>query len=57
MQAIAKMSSQGQVTIPREIREVLGLKPGDYIALDIIGRQLVAVEMIEKGNANSVPCQ
>ena len=42
MQAIAKMSSQGQVTIPQEIREVLGLEKGDYIALDIIGRQVVA---------------
>lgn len=31
----SKLSSKGQVTIPREIRETVGLKPGDTIAYDI----------------------
>ena len=29
---LAKVTAKGQVTIPREVREVLGIKPGDYVA-------------------------
>jgi antitoxin PrlF len=34
MQA-SKLSSKGQVTIPRRVRERLGAKPGDLIAYEI----------------------
>ena len=33
MQA-SKLSSKGQITIPREIREKLGIKPGDLVAYE-----------------------
>lgn len=31
----SRLSSKGQVTIPKEIREAVGLQPGDTIAYDI----------------------
>ena len=30
---IARLTSKGQVTLPREILDALGVKPGDYITL------------------------
>jgi antitoxin PrlF len=30
--AFARMSTRGRVTIPKELREELGLKPGDRVA-------------------------
>lgn len=35
MQAIAKITSKGQTTIPREIREALHVSPGDLISWDL----------------------
>lgn len=29
--SVSRMTSQGQVTIPRELREQLGLEPGDEV--------------------------
>ena len=31
--AVARLTRKGQVTIPRKLREELGLKPGDYLVL------------------------
>ncbi len=30
---LAKVTRKGQMTIPRELREALGIQPGDYVAL------------------------
>lgn len=30
---IARLTSKGQFTLPRRLREALGVKPGDYLAL------------------------
>ena len=35
------MSSQGQVTIPKAIREELGLEPGDEVEFDKVGDHVV----------------
>jgi antitoxin PrlF len=35
--AIATMTSKGQLTVPKEIRELLGLKPGDKVELSTNG--------------------
>jgi len=32
---LSRLSVKGQVTIPKEIREVLGLKAGDMIAYEV----------------------
>ena len=30
---LARLTSKGQFTLPRRLREALGVKPGDYVAL------------------------
>jgi AbrB family looped-hinge helix DNA binding protein len=32
---VSKLSVKGQVTIPKEVREKLGVKPGDWIAYEL----------------------
>ncbi|MGA9099648.1 MAG: AbrB/MazE/SpoVT family DNA-binding domain-containing protein [Methanotrichaceae archaeon] len=36
MQATVRMIRNGQVSIPIEIREALGLEPGDLVLIDVI---------------------
>lgn len=36
---LSKLSSKGQVTIPKEIREALGISPGDHVAYEIKGHE------------------
>ena len=36
MQA-SKLSSKGQVTVPRKVREILKARPGDILVYDIAG--------------------
>ena len=31
----SKLSIKGQITIPKEVREKLGVKPGDWIAYEL----------------------
>ena len=39
--AVATMTSKGQLTVPKEIRELLGLKPGDKVDLLPSGERTV----------------
>jgi AbrB family looped-hinge helix DNA binding protein len=43
---VATLSSKNQIVIPREIREVLQLKPGDKLTVHIYEKMLV----LEKSN-------
>jgi antitoxin PrlF len=43
MSAPTTMSSKGQVTIPREVRERLGLQAGDKIAWSLLSNGTVVV--------------
>ncbi|MFT4049524.1 MAG: AbrB/MazE/SpoVT family DNA-binding domain-containing protein [Solirubrobacterales bacterium] len=35
MDAVAKVTSKGQITIPIQVREALGLKPGDSVVFRV----------------------
>jgi bifunctional DNA-binding transcriptional regulator/antitoxin component of YhaV-PrlF toxin-antitoxin module len=37
-QYTAKISSQGQITLPRAARELLGVAAGHFIAIKVVGR-------------------
>ena len=32
---VGRLSSKGQVTIPKKIREILGLQPGDMVSCEV----------------------
>ena len=42
--AAATLTSQGQLTLPKAIRDLLGLKPGDRVAFRVQEDQTVVVE-------------
>lgn len=35
------MSSKGQIVIPKDVRDALGLKAGEKLVLERVGRQLI----------------
>ena len=41
MQKIVKVTRKGQTTIPAEIREKLGIKEGDELAVEAINQQVI----------------
>ena len=41
MIAATKMSTKGQIVIPKRLREKLGLQPGDPLAMAVDGERLV----------------
>lgn len=43
MRVTAKMTSRGRVTVPREVRERLGLKQGDGLVFEIEGTTITLV--------------
>jgi antitoxin PrlF len=43
MTAVAKITSKGQTTVPREIREALGVGPGDFISWEVAEDGVVRV--------------
>jgi len=46
--AEAKLSSKNQIVIPREVREQLGLKPGDKIVLALHGDTAIMIRKPKK---------
>ncbi|MBW2369905.1 MAG: AbrB/MazE/SpoVT family DNA-binding domain-containing protein [Deltaproteobacteria bacterium] len=41
MQTVSKITSKGQVTIPKKIRDSLKVAPGDYVQFVIVGDTIV----------------
>ena len=41
MLSATKMSTKGQIVIPKRLREALGLQPGDPLAMAVDGDRLV----------------
>ena len=38
---IASITSKGQITLPKSVRQLLGVESGDKIAFDVLGTQIV----------------
>jgi AbrB family looped-hinge helix DNA binding protein len=53
MQATVKMALAGQVVIPIEVREALGLQGGDLVVIDVINK-VEKVGLKEQGNAEAL---
>jgi antitoxin PrlF len=40
MQKRARITSKGQITVPREVRRILGVRPGDHLLFESDGKGL-----------------
>ena len=40
MQKVSKLSAKGQITIPAELRKVIGIEPGDIVAYELEGESV-----------------
>jgi antitoxin PrlF len=48
------LTSKGQVTIPKEVRDILGLKMGDRLMFKIEGDGKLVVQRVEKGSLDEL---
>jgi AbrB family looped-hinge helix DNA binding protein len=48
--SIAKVLARGQITLPREVRRLAGIKPGDAIDIQVIGPGQVRFSLLPKLN-------
>ncbi|MDA8290012.1 MAG: AbrB/MazE/SpoVT family DNA-binding domain-containing protein [Actinomycetota bacterium] len=58
MEAAARMSTKGQVTIPRAVREALGLHEGDAVVFRLEGSRAVLArtpDLLELAGSVTVP--
>ena len=58
MDAVARVSSKGQITIPRAVREALGIRQGDAVLFRVDGEQVVfsrIPDLIESAGMFEVP--
>jgi AbrB family looped-hinge helix DNA binding protein len=40
MQKQAKITSKGQITVPRDVRRALGVQAGDHLVFESIGQEV-----------------
>ena len=58
MEASARVSSKGQLTIPRDVREALGVKQGDTVLFRVDGGRATIArtpDLLELAGSVSVP--
>lgn len=58
MEAVAKMSSKGQLTVPKAVREALGIGEGDDVVFRVEGDRAVlakTVDFLELAGSVQVP--
>ena len=47
----SKLSSKGQVTIPKKVRETLGLEPGNFVTYEFLDDDAVILRRVEPYDA------
>ena len=47
----SKLSSKGQVTIPKGVRDSLSLEPGDFVTYEILDDEAVIIRRVEPYDA------
>jgi antitoxin PrlF len=60
MDVAARMTSKGQVTIPRAVREALGLGEGDHVVFRVEGRRAVlarTADLLDLAGSVEVPAE
>jgi antitoxin PrlF len=60
MEAAARLTSKGQITIPKAVREALGLTVGDAVVFRIEGERALLArtpDLLELAGAVSVPAE
>ncbi len=58
MEAAARMSTKGQVTIPKAVRDALGLRDGDAVVFRLEGQRAVLArtpDLLELAGSVAVP--
>ena len=60
MEATARISSKGQITIPKAVRDALGVVEGDMLVFRVEGRRAIVaatVDLIDLAGSVSVPVE
>lgn len=58
MEAAAKLTSKGQVTVPKAVRDALGITEGDQVVFRVEGNRAVlarTVDFLELAGSVSIP--
>lgn len=58
MEAVAKITSKGQVTVPKAVREALGISEGDQVIFRVEGNRAVlarTLDFLDLAGSISVP--
>ncbi len=53
LESIVKISGKGQIVIPKEVREMLGMKPGEKLAV-IVRNDEVVLRKLERLNLSEI---
>jgi len=51
---VASVTSKGQVTLQKSIRQLLGVETGDRIAFDVLESQVVVVRRAESASSEPI---
>ena len=60
MDVSARLSSKGQVTIPRAVREALGIGEGDHLVFRVEGQRAIlarTADLLDLAGAGEVPAE
>jgi AbrB family looped-hinge helix DNA binding protein len=51
---VGTLSTKGQVTIPKDIREALGIRPGDKVRFDLEGGERAVLQKAEPSKMTEI---